>query len=334
MGNNLDDLANCMPFELRGYLFQRLIGVGSSSHVFEVYSIKYKQKFSAKVMKLEDCCLDEEGNLLEPEIHALMNLDSPNIIRIYEFFVYSNFLFLILEYCPKGTILDEVNQLKAIPPRKNRSYVIPICQAIQYCHSKGIAHRDIKPSNIFIDSYGRPKIADFGLCALLLPKQQLHTICGSIPYVAPEVLSGEAHDPFKADIFALGVTLYQMATGELPYDNYYQNYRGFPLYVSTNYVDFVSKMISIDPTKRPSMQEILEYPYFKEGNTSTKIIRRKFSAISPSNPSLSFNRVIDRSKLSNPLFMDKSMHHHNSSLKHIFKSQSYTFKNDEHNASS
>lgn len=255
-------------FEINGYIFTKLIGSGLSSVVYEVYSKHYNQKFCAKVISLEDCFFDEEGNLFEPEIEALINLDHPNIIRIYSFFVHQQNLFLILELCKK-CLIDEITKHGAFEQSKLKKLTTDICKAIEYCHRSRIAHRDIKPANIFLDQYDRPKVADFGLCALLRPKEKLNTACGSYNYVAPEVLSNKDFDPFKADVYSLGVTLYQMAMGKLPYDKEHR-FLGFKDNIDPDFKDFVTKMLSSDPDCRPTMKQILDNNYFQTNEIKFK----------------------------------------------------------------
>jgi len=144
--------------------------------------------------------------------------------------------------------------------------------AINECHEKNVSHQDIKPSNVLIDAYGRAKLADFGLSKNIDMMVKSSRFCGSLPYLAPEVVLKQKHDPFKADIWSLGITFYVMAFGKSPWnakseDNLLkQIMRGdvtYPDYPNELLVEFLKSILIINPDDRHSAQELLCHPIFR-----------------------------------------------------------------------
>lgn len=256
-----------LPFEFNNYVFVEKIGKGSFAQAYKVFSRKYQQHFCAKVAPIDETTLDEDGNLRDSEIHALINLDHPNIIRLYEVFLHHNNLVMILELCGNGTVGDKLGNPTLFRRNDFNTFISQIFQALSYCHDQKIAHRDIKPANIFIDIYGRPKLADFGLCALLGPQQTLNTICGSASYISPEMHSGGPYDPLKADVWALGITLYQFVTGVLPFE-YSPGMQipkiAYPQSMDHGLVQLLNAMLTVSPDERLSISELLKFPFFQQ----------------------------------------------------------------------
>ena len=132
---------------------------------------------------------------------------------MYEFFFDNTLssLYIFLEYCNWGSLQDLVDRKGPIKPPLLDLYYFQILNALSYCHEKNIAHRDIKPSNILLDSYGRIKLADFGLSRKLEKGEIIHSYGGSRQYMPPEVICRNQVDPFLANIWSLGITFYVMA---------------------------------------------------------------------------------------------------------------------------
>jgi serine/threonine protein kinase len=157
--------------------------------------------------------------------------------------------------------------------------------ALAYLHGRGIAHRDIKPENILLDSDLSPKIADLGLAHTFHTQNLMSTPCGTLFYVAPEIISGGEYDGREVDVWSLGVVLYVMLVAALPwpFDNrkefqerVFQGEFTVPGYVDPEAEDLIRSMLSLDPESRPSMTEILRYPWLtpREGEESKAILER------------------------------------------------------------
>lgn len=260
-----------LPVVLNNYEFIKPIGQGTFSTVFMVESIKYKQTFAAKVSVTDSSVLSENGTIVDSEFNALQALDHPHIIRIFDKFFIQDFFVLILEYFPGGTVQDMLSDGATFSDRNIQVLAFGLLDGLSLCHEKALAHRDIKPSNIFIDGYGRWKLADFNLCSILKSKKNLvENPTGSLPYVSPEILAGNAYDPFKADIWALGVTFYQLTVGKLPWteEEILSNTRR-PLRFPANYnpllKQIIINMLNEKAELRPSAAQLLRMPFFKEG---------------------------------------------------------------------
>ncbi len=156
------------------------------------------------------------------EAQALAKLNHTNIVSVYDFGQAGGYYYFLMEYVDGVTLRSLMDQ-KQVPPEEAHRIVIEVCHALQYAHDEGIVHRDIKPSNLLVDKKGRIKIADFGLASLIERDASdmrdgapMMVVMGTPQYMAPE----QIHDPHKvdgrADIYALGVVLYEMLTGHLP----------------------------------------------------------------------------------------------------------------------
>src|SRR5438093_9261337 len=155
------------------------------------------------------------------EAQALARLNHPNIITVYDFGETAGLYYLLLEYVD-GMNLRQLSRSRKIAPEEALAIVPSICEALQYAHQHGIVHRDIKPENILLDTQGRVKIADFGIAKILgveAPNEPLTGAAqaiGTPHYMAPEQVEKPGTVDHRADIYSLGVVLYEMLTGELP----------------------------------------------------------------------------------------------------------------------
>ena len=261
--------------ERHGYTFLRAIGRGGFACVFLVHSNKYNRDFAAKVTRFgENCC-----QFGEAEINSLMQLEHPNIIRLYDHFVEGNELYLILEYCRHGSIKDCIPSGQMMPLPVFKQFCYQILSALATCHALGIAHRDIKPANILVDDHGRPKIADFGLGIRCQKGGSVNCDAGSLAFAPPEFFKEKQLDPFKADVWSVGVLFCSMAIGKLPWRAHNPN--DFVKEISNcdighaiwhlpkDVQQMISMAMTTDPRIRPTIQRLMELSVFKTGSLSS-----------------------------------------------------------------
>ena len=263
--------------EAHEYQFKECIGSGGFSMVFRVHSLRYKSDFAAKVTNVKSARHRTASASYSNEHAALSRLNHPNIIRLYDSFDSGDYAFLILEYCQNGSIRDKIS-VSGLPEGPCRLMLRQLVDAVSHMHSCGIVHRDIKPSNVLLDSYGRPKLADFGLALCLKQGQFLHDHSGSLQYMAPEIMRKPCFDPFKADVWALGVTFHEMVLGALKWPRKKQQVESVVLsaglmlttVVPMQLAKVIRSMTAVDAEDRPTMDRIAATHVFDDpGGGST-----------------------------------------------------------------
>jgi len=198
-----------------------LLGQGGMGVVYKARQPGLDRLVALKILSLEAGRDVSFAQRFALEARSLARLSHPNIVAVYDFGQAAGFYYFIMEYVD-GTNLREVIRSKKLSPKEALTIVPRICEALQFAHDEGIVHRDIKPENILIDKKGRVKMADFGLAKLLRKAPQEYqltgpqTVMGTPHYMAPEQLERPLEVDHRADIYSLGVVLYEMLTGELP----------------------------------------------------------------------------------------------------------------------
>jgi eukaryotic-like serine/threonine-protein kinase len=155
------------------------------------------------------------GDLLR-EPRLLASLNHPNIVSILTAEKQSNIFFIVMEYVPGDTLETVITRDRQIDLARTLDYICQICNAVDHAHQQGVIHRDLRPGNVLVTEGGLLKVADFGTSRFIEIAAHGTTVIGSPPYMAPEQFHGKA--VFASDIYSLGVTMYQMLTGVLPYD--------------------------------------------------------------------------------------------------------------------
>ncbi|MEW6158123.1 MAG: serine/threonine-protein kinase [Verrucomicrobiota bacterium] len=194
-----------------------LIGQGGMGCVFKARQ-RELQRFVALKILPEAYARDAAfAARFAREAQALAALNHPNIVTIHDFGRANGFFYLLMEFVD-GVNLRQALQAGRFTPEQALAIVPPICEALQFAHDRGIVHRDIKPENLLLDKEGRVKIADFGIARILnaAPLTLDEHAAGTPRYIAPEQKQSPQHTDHRADIYSLGVVLYEMLTGELP----------------------------------------------------------------------------------------------------------------------
>jgi tRNA A-37 threonylcarbamoyl transferase component Bud32 len=218
-------LAAPAPAELAPHFPQleilELLGQGGMGAVYKARQPKLDRLVALKILPAEAGADAHFAERFNREARALARLDHPNIVRVHDFGESGGFHYFIMEYV-EGVNLRQLMRAGDLKPEQTLQLIPQICEALQYAHDEGIVHRDIKPENILLDKKGRVKIADFGLAKLLartpadFTLTATHQVMGTPHYMAPEQMDKPLTVDHRADIYSLGVVLYEMLTGELP----------------------------------------------------------------------------------------------------------------------
>ena len=194
-----------------------LLGIGGMAVVFECKDLYTQDIVAVKILKEE--LLDDKSmvNDFKKEIKAAIEMSNPGIMQIYSEGVWHDRPFLVLEYLEGQTLLDKIEYYTKFSAKEACEIMIQLLDAISYTHEHKIIHRDIKPQNIFYLPNGTVKLGDFGIAKNEKEAENHGKILGSVHFLAPEVLSGE---PFTvcSDLYAAGITFFQLVTGVLPFD--------------------------------------------------------------------------------------------------------------------
>ncbi|XP_022368581.1 serine/threonine-protein kinase SIK3 isoform X3 [Enhydra lutris kenyoni] len=206
----------------------------------------------------------------------------PHIIRLYQVMETERMIYLVTEYASGGEIFDHLVAHGRMAEKEARRKFKQIVTAVYFCHCRNIVHRDLKAENLLLDANLNIKIADFGFSNLFTPGQLLKTWCGSPPYAAPELFEGKEYDGPKVDIWSLGVVLYVLVCGALPFDgSTLQNLRArvlsgkfrIPFFMSTECEHLIRHMLVLDPSKRLSMEQICKHKWMKLGDADPNFDR-------------------------------------------------------------
>lgn len=202
----------------RRYRIVRIIGVGGMAVVFEAVDTVMKRTVAVKMLKEEIAGDAQAVKRFINESRAVSMLSHPNIVSIYDVSVRDDLKYIVMERVDGITLKNYMNSRGPLPPKEIMNYTAQILRALDHAHSKGIIHRDIKPQNIMLLKNGKIKVTDFGIAKL--PNAETVTMTdkaiGTVYYISPEQASGKKIDP-RSDIYSLGVVMYEMATGKLPF---------------------------------------------------------------------------------------------------------------------
>lgn len=227
---------------------------------------------------------------LDQEIRIYQQMHHPNVVQLIDVQKDSTFYYIFLEFCPCGELYQILNKKGPLTETDAAIFFKQLLIGLQYIHSLNVGHRDLKLENILIDQFGRVKISDFGLSKLLRNEDNglTGTPCGSPCYVSPECISGHPYDPRKSDIWSCGVILYELTTGELPWTKrtqakLFQQIRNgeysIPSKISDSCSNLIIRLMTVDTTKRITIEEALNHPFLKDTPVLVPTIDRKFVSL-------------------------------------------------------
>mmetsp|Transcript_5304 Transcript_5304/g.6174 ORF Transcript_5304/g.6174 Transcript_5304/m.6174 type:complete len:332 (+) Transcript_5304:169-1164(+) len=265
-------------------------------------------EFAVKTLEKEKISADKEKvSELYNEVAVLERLNHPNIVRFYDWYEDAKTVKIVMSAAKNGSLLDYLHSTNDHTENDCRRIVRKIVEALKHCHDQGVVHRDIKPENILIGSdkerFEDLCLADFGLSIDLENEQQtLETKCGSLCYVAPEVLNSSTYD-YKCDIWSLGIVAYLLVSGgfhpflDADKDKVKRNVQRGKwqfgpatawMNVSASAKDFITKCLNTDPEARYSYEQLLEHEWIA-GN----------DLFGPSGPIPNWNSILTTSQKKN-----------------------------------
>lgn len=280
-----------VPVMFGKYKIIKIIGTGAFSVVALVTNISSNQLFACKICSRKSLTENNLFDRFEREVRTMQTLNHPNIVRLYDVVYEDNLIYLIMEYCQHGELFQFIIDQQKVPEYLAKNIFKQLLDAIAYIHSKSVAHRDIKPENILLDEDNNAKIADFGLCHPITNKL-LETPCGSPFYAPPEVIANEQYDGKASDVWSLGVVLFTMVTGSLPWRqaNQTQLYLQIqnadfviPGFVTPNCRDVIQRCMSHNPSDRPQPMELMMHPWFEEQSEFAQFFGSRQRIPPPSN---------------------------------------------------
>ena len=204
------------------YTVVSVVGIGGMSVVFGAYDTENKCTVALKLLDESSCESDaaraEAEERFKNEINAMARLSHPNIVNILDVSKPGEPLYFVMEYIEANTLKHKIDENGALTPEETLYYSEQILRALIHAHSKGIVHCDIKPQNIMLLPDGSLKLADFGIARIVDSKNNRESdmAVGTVYYISPEQASGRKIGP-GSDIYSLGVMMYEMATGRLPF---------------------------------------------------------------------------------------------------------------------
>ncbi|XP_012549776.1 serine/threonine-protein kinase par-1 isoform X1 [Bombyx mori] len=249
------------------YELEKTIGTGNFAVVKLATHVITKSKVAIKI--IDKSRLDED-NLKKTfrEIAIMKRLSHPHIVRLYQVMESTHTIYLVTEYAPNGEIFDHLVSRGRMTESEAARAFSQMVAAVGYCHANGVVHRDLKAENLLLDKNMNIKLADFGFSNEYRTGGALSTWCGSPPYAAPELFEGRQYDGPKADIWSLGVVLYVLVCGALPFDgNTLHELRNvvlsgkfrIPYFMSQECENLIRHMLVVEPEKRLSLRGVARH---------------------------------------------------------------------------
>lgn len=266
------------------YLIGRKLGEGSFAKVREGLHSLTGEKVAVKVIDKRKAKKDSYVTKnLRREGHIQQMIRHPNITQLLDILETENSYYLVMELCPGGNLMNRIYDKKRLDERETQKYVRQLVMAVEHLHRAGVVHRDLKIENLLLDEQDNIKLIDFGLsnCAGILGySDPFSTQCGSPAYAAPELLSRKKYGP-KVDVWSIGVNMYAMLTGTLPFTVEPFSLRALhqkmvdkemnplPPSLCTAAICLLKKLLEPDPAKRPNIHQVMADSWLQLANKNT-----------------------------------------------------------------
>lgn len=269
-------------FKRKGYIVLKKISEGAFGEVYKAKNVKRGEMDAVKVMDLKRVAAKGmEQKYLDREIKALVDIKHPNVLKVNDIFRAKGKLYIFMEFAPNGTLKQKVKEApgRYLKERQAKHWFKQCVDALCCMHGQHrMAHRDIKLDNVLLDQHDNAKLSDFGFTREFnLEGRLATTYCGTEPYYAPEILSKTPYNPFLYDVWSMGVMLFIMLNGRLPFRvdkkhrmecvkemkrlNYNTNPAVWDL-LTDEVKDLIGAMFIFNPDQRPNILAVREHPWF------------------------------------------------------------------------
>jgi polo-like kinase 1 len=299
--NKMDDvviveekLVNIMGDPLiKKYTKGKFLGKGGFAKVYEFTSMENNKVMAAKIIPKATLKKSRHRQKLLSEIKIHRGLVHSTIVKFEHVFEDNENVYILLEMCTNQTLNDLCKRRKRLTEFEAQYYIYQIVNALKYLQKNRVIHRDLKLGNLFLNDKLEIKLGDFGLAAKLdFDNEKRHTICGTPNYLAPEVLSSKSGHGYEVDVWSLGVVLYALVVGKPPFETpevkmTYEKIKkviySFPeqIPLSENVKNLITKIFVADPSKRPTLDQILEHPFLNNGVGVPKTMHISTLAMAP-----------------------------------------------------
>uniref|UniRef100_A0A8B9FSJ7 Serine/threonine-protein kinase MARK2 n=1 Tax=Amazona collaria TaxID=241587 RepID=A0A8B9FSJ7_9PSIT len=277
-GRNSGSAAEEQP-HIGNYRLLKTIGKGNFAKVKLARHVLTGKEVAVKIIDKTQLNSSSLQKLFR-EVRIMKVLNHPNIVKLFEVIETEKTLYLVMEYASGGEVFDYLVAHGRMKEKEARAKFRQIVSAVQYCHQKFIVHRDLKAENLLLDADMNIKIADFGFSNEFTFGNKLDTFCGSPPYAAPELFQGKKYDGPEVDVWSLGVILYTLVSGSLPFDG--QNLKELrervlrgkyriPFYMSTDCENLLKKFLILNPTKRGTLEQIMKDRWMNVGHEDDEL---------------------------------------------------------------
>lgn len=279
------------------YELGRTLGEGTFGKVKYAMNTETNEAVAIKVLDKEKIQKQNMGNQIKKEISIMKMVKHEYIVGMIEVLASKTKIFIVLELIVGGELFDKIVTVGKLSEEQAFFYFDQLVEGVEYCHKLGVCHRDLKPENLLLDEHGDLKISDFGLSSLYVGDAEmdgasrtelLHTTCGTPNYVAPEVIADQGYDGKKADVWSIGVILYVLLAGFLPFDEgtimalfskIQKAEFTYPKWFSQEVRALLDQVLVADPKVRISLTQLKEHPWMvhHRGHISSAVSKLSLS---------------------------------------------------------